>query len=166
MKFLENLNEVEEDKAPLWKRAPMHLVNFFSACVTPVVPGMFKGVFVGAATVVLGCIVAILFVGTTGFFLGNYFVEFLVWLQGTIDPFAMAAHGCFLLFIIMTGMHSVFGSVMTQSIATLGYEGFLRPTQFVHNVAEGGTCFVVAAIVDRVTFLWKKSMIMFFHQNY
>ena len=33
---------------------------------------------------------------------------------------------------------------MMQSIASLGYEGFLRPTQFVHNVAEGGACFGVA----------------------
>ena len=41
-------------------------------------------------------------------------------------------------------MHTVFGPVMMQSIASLGYEGFLRPTQFVHNVAEGGACFGVA----------------------
>ena len=39
---------------------------------------------------------------------------------------------------------TVLGPVMMQSIASLGYEGFLRPTQFVHNVAEGGACFGVA----------------------
>ena len=120
------------------------VVAYTEKFLNKVVPGMFKGVFVGAATVVFGCVVAILFVGPIGFFLGNYFVEFLVWLQRTVGPFAMAGLGCFLPFIIMTGMHSVFGPVMTQSIATLGYEGFLRPTQFVHNVAEGGACFGVA----------------------
>lgn len=120
------------------------VVAYTERFLNKVLPGMFKGVFVGAATVTFGCIVALLFVGPIGFFLGNYFIQFLVWLQSTIGPFAMAALGAFLPFIIMTGMHTVFGPVMTQSIATLGYEGFLRPTQFVHNVAEGGACFGVA----------------------
>lgn len=120
------------------------IVAYTERFLNKYLPGMFKGIFIGAITVTFGCLMTVLFVGPIGFFLGNYFVDGLVWLQSTIGPLAMACLGGILPFVIMTGMHSVFGPVMTQSIATLGYEGFLRPTQFIHNIAEGGACFGVA----------------------
>ena len=107
-------------------------------------PGTFKGIFVGGLTLVVGSIVTLLVLGPVGFFAGQYFIKFLVWLQSTIGPFALGALGAVLPFVIMSGMHTVFGPVMMQSIASLGYEGFLRPTQFIHNVSEGGACFGVA----------------------
>ena len=107
-------------------------------------PGSFKGIFVGGITLVVSTFLALTVLGPIGFFLGNYFIELLVWLQSTIGPFAMGVLGAILPWVIMSGMHTVFGPVMTQSIASLGYEGFLRPTQFIHNVSEGGACFGVA----------------------
>lgn len=107
-------------------------------------PGMFKGIFVGGLTLVVASILTLTVLGPIGFFAGQYFIKFLVWLQSTIGPFALGALGAVLPFVIMSGMHTVFGPVMMQSIASLGYEGFLRPTQFIHNVSEGGACFGVA----------------------
>ena len=45
-------------------------------------------------------------------------------MQSTIGPFALGALGGVLPFVIMSGMHTVFGPVMMQSIASLGYEVF------------------------------------------
>lgn len=112
--------------------------------VNKYLPGMFKGIFVGGLTLVLASLLTLTVLGPIGFFAGEYFINFLVWMQSTIGPFALGALGGVLPFVIMSGMHTVFGPVMMQSIASLGYEGFLRPTQFVHNVAEGGACFGVA----------------------
>lgn len=108
------------------------------------IPGSFKGIFVGGITLVVASTLTLVVLGPIGFFLGNYFIQLLVWLQSTVGPFALAFLGGILPWVIMSGMHTVFGPVMTQSIATLGYEGFLRPTQFIHNVSEGGACFGVA----------------------
>lgn len=107
-------------------------------------PSMFKGIFVGGITLVTASLLTLTLIGPIGFFAGEYFINLLVWLQSTIGPFALGALGGVLPFVIMSGMHTVFGPVMMQSITSLGYEGFLRPTQFVHNVAEGGACFGVA----------------------
>lgn len=107
-------------------------------------PGMFKGIFVGGLTLVVAGLLTLTVLGPVGFFAGEYFIKFLVWLQSTIGPFALGALGAVLPFVIMSGMHTVFGPVMMQSIASVGYEGFLRPTQFIHNVSEGGACIGVA----------------------
>lgn len=107
-------------------------------------PSMFKGIFVGGITLVVAALLTLTIIGPVGFFAGEYFIKFLVWMQSTIGPFALGALGAVLPFVIMSGMHTVFGPVMMQSITSLGYEGFLRPTQFVHNVSEGGACFGVA----------------------
>lgn len=119
-------------------------VSYIEKFLDTHLPGSFKGIFVGGITLVVASVLTLTVLGPIGFFLGNYFIELLVWLQSTVGPFAMALLGAILPWVIMSGMHTVFGPVMTQSIATLGYEGFLRPTQFVHNVSEGGACFGVA----------------------
>ena len=119
-------------------------VAYIERFLNKILPGMFKGIFVGGLTLVVASLLTLTVLGPIGFFAGNYFIKFLVWMQSTIGPFALGALGAVLPFVIMSGMHTVFGPVMMQSIASLGYEGFLRPTQFVHNVAEGGACFGVA----------------------
>lgn len=119
-------------------------VAYIEKFLNKYLPGMFKGIFVGGITLVVASLLTLTVLGPLGFFAGNYFIKFLVWMQSTIGPFALGALGAVLPFVIMSGMHTVFGPVMMQSIATLGYEGFLRPTQFVHNVSEGGACFGVA----------------------
>lgn len=119
-------------------------VAYIERFLNKYLPGMFKGIFVGGLTLVIASLLTLTVLGPIGFFAGNYFIKFLVWMQSTIGPFALGALGAILPFVIMSGMHTVFGPVMMQSIATLGYEGFLRPTQFVHNVSEGGACFGVA----------------------
>lgn len=120
--------------------AVTYLERFFDKYL----PGAFKGIFVGAITIVLATALTLTILGPIGFFCGQYFINFLLWLQNTIGPFALGILGGILPYVIMSGMHTVFGPVMVQSIATVGYEGFLRPTQFIHNVAEGGSCFGVA----------------------
>ena len=120
--------------------AVTYLERFFDKYL----PGAFKGIFVGAITTVLSTALTLTILGPIGFFCGQYFINFLLWLQNTIGPFALGVLGAILPYVIMSGMHTVFGPVMVQSIATVGYEGFLRPTQFIHNVSEGGACFGVA----------------------
>ena len=44
-------------------------------------PGMFKGIFVGGLTLVLASLLTLTVLGPIGFFAGEYFINFLVWMQ-------------------------------------------------------------------------------------
>lgn len=109
-----------------------------------VVPGIFKSIFVGMMTIICTSALGYVILAPIGTYVGNYIVAFLVFLQSTIGPFALAVLSAALPFLIMTGMHTLFGPFMVQSIADVGYDGFFRPALILHNMAEGGACFGVA----------------------
>ena len=56
---------------------------------------MFKGIFVGGLTLVLASLLTLTVLGPIGFFAGEYFINFLVWMQSTIGPFALGALGVY-----------------------------------------------------------------------
>lgn len=150
----------EKDDSPIWKRGIKNIFNFLSACVTPMIPGLTVAglikVFLVLTSLAWPEIVdnqtylVINGIVNTSFYFMPVFVAYGAAIRLGSTPIysmivaSLGALGGVLPFVIMSGMHTVFGPVMMQSIASLGYEGFLRPTQFVHNVAEGGACFGVA----------------------
>ena len=109
-----------------------------------IIPGIFKAVFVGVLTVAVSGTLGFLILGPAGTYLGNYIVNFLVFLQSTIGPFALAFLAGALPFLILTGIHHLFSPFMVHSLASVGYDGFFRPALILHNMAEGGACFGVA----------------------
>lgn len=109
-----------------------------------IIPGVLKSVFVGMFTLAASYVLVIVALGPIGIYIGNYLVAALVWLRSTIGPFANAIVTMILPYMIMTGTHSLFGPVMVQTIATVGYDNFLRPSLLLHNIAQGGACFGVA----------------------
>ena len=120
--------------------AVAYLEKFF----TKIVPGIFKAVFVGPFTIAIAGILTLVVLGPLGTYVGNYIVGFLDWMYKAIGPVSIAVLAGGLPFLIMTGMHTLFGPFMVQSLAGVGYDGFFRPALILHNMAEGGACFAVA----------------------
>lgn len=116
----------------------------FEKLFDKIVPGIFKSIFVGMLTFVCTYFLTMVLLAPIGTYVGNYIVAGLVWIQSTIGPVALALLTGILPFLIMTGVHTLFGPFMVQSLAEVGYDGFFRPALLLHNMAEGGACLGVA----------------------
>lgn len=109
-----------------------------------IVPGIFRSVFVGPLTLLVSGTLTFVLLAPLGTYVGNYIVAALVFLQNTIGPFALAILAGIMPFLVMTGMHSLFGPFMLQFLEGAGYDAFFRPALILHNMSEGGACFGVA----------------------
>ena len=109
-----------------------------------VVPGIFRSVFVGPLTLLISGTLTFVLLAPIGTYVGNYIVAALVFLQNTIGPLALAILAGTMPFLVMTGMHSLFGPFMLQFLEGAGYDAFFRPALILHNMSEGGACFGVA----------------------
>lgn len=117
------------------------LVAYYSEkLMNKIVPGIFKSIFVGLGTIVITSVLGFTILGPLGNICGSYLVNVFVWLSNTVGPLAVGLLAGLLPWIIMTGMHTVFGPFMTQSISSVGYDGLFRPSLILHNMAEGGAC--------------------------
>lgn len=109
-----------------------------------IVPGIFRSVFVGPLTLLVSGTLSFVVLAPIGTYAGNYIVAALVFLQNTIGPVALAVLAGIMPFLVMTGMHSLFGPFMLQFLDGAGYDAFFRPALILHNMSEGGACFGVA----------------------
>lgn len=109
-----------------------------------IVPNVLKPVLVGTLTLATSYVLVLVVLGPIGIYIGNYVVAALVWIHGTIGPMGNALLTALLPYMIMTGMHTLLGPIMVQTLATSGYDSLLRPAALLHNMAEGGACFGVA----------------------
>lgn len=109
-----------------------------------VIPGIFRSVFVGPLTLLVSGTLTFVLLAPIGTYVGNYIVAALVFLQNTIGPLALAVLAGIMPFLVMTGMHSLFGPFMLQFLEGAGYDAFFRPALILHNMSEGGACFGVA----------------------
>lgn len=127
---------------------PALLSTYFLAKVEKffdkIVPGVLKPVFHPMLTLAVVYPVTILLLGPIGIYVGQYIVSGLVFIQETIGWAAVGVLAGALPFIIMTGMHQLFGPIMIQSLSSIGYDAFFRPALLLHNMAEGGACIGVA----------------------
>ncbi|MGI6230918.1 MAG: PTS transporter subunit EIIC [Tractidigestivibacter sp.] len=109
-----------------------------------VVPGIFKSVFVGLLTMVCTYVLTMTIFAPLGTYMGNYIVAFLMFLNSTVGPLAVALLAGIMPFVIMTGVGGVFMAFMTQLLTDPGYDSLFRPALLLHNMAEGGACLGVA----------------------
>ncbi|MBS5987097.1 PTS transporter subunit EIIC [Clostridium sp.] len=116
------------------------LEHFF----TKVIPGALKSAFVGMFTLAIALPFTLIILGPLGTYIGEYVVNGLVWIQETIGFVAVGVLTGAMPALIMTGMHTLFGPFMVQSISSVGFDGFFRPSLLLHNMAEGGACIGVA----------------------
>lgn len=117
------------------------LVAYYSEKIlNKIVPGIFKSIFVGMGTIFITGVLSFTILGPIGNFAGSYLVYLFIWLSEHVGPIAVGLLAGLLPWIIMTGMHTVFGAFMTESISGAGYDGLFRPALILHNMAEGGAC--------------------------
>lgn len=65
-------------------------------------------------------------------------------IYGTAGPVALALLAGGMPFLVMVGVHTVFGPFMLQLLENPGYDALFRPALLLHNMAEGGACLAVA----------------------
>lgn len=109
-----------------------------------IVPGIFKSIFVGMATIVVTMVLGFVVLGPLGSILGGYLATLFVWLGSTVAPVAVGILAACLPWMVMCGMHGAIAPFMAQAIADPGYDPVIRPAFILHNVAEGGACIGVA----------------------
>lgn len=109
-----------------------------------VVPGIFKSIFVGSLTIVCTYILTMVVLAPVGTWIGDGIVAILMAIYGAVGPLALALLAGTLPFMIMVGIHTVFGPFMIQLLDNPGYDALFRPALLLHNMAEGGACLGVA----------------------
>lgn len=117
---------------------------WFEKLWNKVIPGIFKSVFVGSLTVLCTYVVTMVALAPIGTWLGDGIVTILMAVYNTVGPLALALLAGTLPFMIMVGVHTVFGPFMIQLLENPGYDALFRPALILHNMAEGGACLGVA----------------------
>jgi PTS system beta-glucosides-specific IIC component len=109
-----------------------------------IVPGIFKSVLVGLGTIAITMGLGFTIIAPVGGYLSTYLGELFAFLGDTVGPVAVGLLAFCLPWLIMCGMHTAFGTFMTQSLVSPGYDSMFRPAFLLHNMAEGGACIGVA----------------------
>ncbi len=109
-----------------------------------VIPGILKSIFVGMLTMAITYFFAMVILAPLGAFVGSYVVQIIMWLYGVAGPIAVGLLAGALPYMIMTGMHTVFGPFMVQMLSEQGFDPIFRLSLLLHNMAEGGAMLGIA----------------------
>lgn len=109
-----------------------------------VVPGVLKSILVGMGTLAVTYFVTMSVLAPLGAFIGQYLVVFIMWLYKYAGPVALFVLAGLMPYVIMTGMHTVFGPFMVQLLSEQGYDPIFRPALLLHNMSEGGAMLGIA----------------------
>lgn len=109
-----------------------------------IIPGILRSILVGALTLGLTYTITMLALAPLGAFVGNYVVAGVMWLYGVAGPLAIGLLAAALPYMIMTGMHTVFGPFMVQMLSEQGFDPIFRPSLLLHNMSEGGAMLGIA----------------------
>ena len=120
------------------------LVVYLERFFNKVVPGVLRAVFAPMLTLAVAMPIAFLVLAPLGSILGNYVVQFFVWLYAHLGGITLGLLAGSLPFIIIGGMNMMFAPFMVQNLSSLGYDSIFRPAFIMHNMAEGGACLGVA----------------------
>lgn len=107
------------------------------------IPEIVSGIFTPMLTLVTTSIIAIAFLGPIGTIFGEVLLGVITFLNEQVYWLAPALLGGFGLFIVMTGAHYSLFPVVTQSLATVGYDSFFVPGMLMSNVAIAGAAAAV-----------------------
>ncbi|MFT8668651.1 MAG: glucose PTS transporter subunit IIA [Liquorilactobacillus hordei] len=118
-----------------------HLERFFNK----IVPGIFRSVFVGMGTILVSGILGYIILGPLGNMLGKGIANFFMFFNGSVGALAVGTLAACLPWMVMAGMHTALAPFMAQLLTNPGYDTILRPAFILHNMAEGGSSFGVAA---------------------
>ncbi len=108
------------------------------------IPGVLKSIFVGALTFAITYTAAMVILCPIGAYVGTVVVQGIMALYNVAGPVALAVVCAALPYMIMTGMHTVFGPFMVQMLSEQGYDPIFRPALLLHNMCEGGAMLGIA----------------------
>lgn len=109
-----------------------------------IIPGVLKSIFVGSLTLAVTYTATMLILAPIGSYVGNYVVAGIMWVYGVAGPVALGLLTAALPYLIMTGMHTVFGPFMVQLLSEQGFDPIFRPALLLHNMCEGGAMLGIA----------------------
>ena len=121
----------------------VYVLSKFEKGLSKIIPEMFRSVLVPLLSVLIMLPLTAIILGPWGLIVGKYVIEFLLFVQETAGWLGLGVIAALLPFLVMAGMHTLLVPTMIESIATIGYDAFVRAALILHNISEGGATFGV-----------------------
>lgn len=117
--------------------------SYIERFINRILPALLRGVFMPVFVLALTAIVGIILLGPIGNFLGSIFGAVIGALTQYANWLVTTLLGAFGLFFVMAGGHYSLFPVVTQTLATVGYDSFMSPGLLPSNLALAGACAAV-----------------------
>lgn len=119
--------------------AQQYIERFFNKIIPSVVRGVFAPMLILVTTVVLG----VSLLGPVGTFLGDALLALITFLNTKAKWLVPTLLGGGGIFVVMAGAHYSLFAVVTQTLASEGFDSFLTPGLLPSNLALAGAAFAV-----------------------
>lgn len=116
-----------------------YIEKFYNRVVPSIVRGVFAPMLILVTTVILGVSV----LGPIGTFLGDGLLAIITFLNVQAKWLVPTLLGGFGMFVVMAGAHYSLFPVVTQTLATEGYDSILTPSLLAANLALAGAALAV-----------------------
>lgn len=120
------------------------IYNFF--------PAMIRSVFGPFVCLVIMAFANVFVFAPIGYYIGSYIVQFIIFVQDILGPFAVGILGAVKGLLVMVGAHALLVPTSTSLIAEIGYDSFVRPGFIVNNFAIVGAALAVATMSKKKDF--------------
>lgn len=114
------------------------IMSYVEAFFMKYIPKTLRSVFAPPLTLLVMLPISLCIVSPAGAIIGNYVVEGLLLLEGSVGFLGVAIVGALYAVLVMTGMHMLVITTLFQIFATVGYDGFLAPALCYSSFAVMG----------------------------
>lgn len=117
--------------------------SYIERFVVRILPPLLRGVFLPLLVLSLTGLLAITLLGPIGNVVGSLLGAVIGFLNQYANWLVTTLLGAFGLFFVMAGGHYSLFAVVTQTLATVGYDSFMAPGLLPSNLALAGACAAV-----------------------
>lgn len=119
-------------------------LSYIERWVDSITPAVTKNFLKPMLIVLIAAPIAITLIGPVGIWIGTAISSLVYTIHGTLGWLSVAIMGALWPLLVMTGMHRVFTPTIIQTIAEVGKEGMVMPSEIGANLGMGGACLAVA----------------------
>ncbi|MFV0576430.1 MAG: PTS cellobiose/arbutin/salicin transporter subunit IIBC [Vibrio sp.] len=120
------------------------ILSYIERWVDKITPAVTKNFLKPMLIVLIAAPIAITLIGPFGIWVGTAISALVYTIHGTLGWLSVAIMGALWPLLVMTGMHRVFTPTIIQTIAEVGKEGMVMPSEIGANLGMGGACLAVA----------------------
>jgi PTS system arbutin/cellobiose/salicin-specific IIC component len=120
------------------------ILSYIERWVDSITPPITKNFLKPMLILIIAAPISIILVGPAGVWLGTAISGFVFWVHDILGWLSVAIMGAIWPLLVMTGMHRVFTPTIVQTIAQVGKEGTVMPSEIGANLSLGGASLAVA----------------------